>query len=82
MRYMGENIQKKFLLLLFKPASHTQVGKKLFINCFHNLQAPAPRKTEKNTTQGSNVWLNAHLNPSNVKQGVGKVIPRTNLSRQ
>ena len=46
------------LLLLLKPAAHAQVGK--------TPRAPAPQKTEDNTTQGSNQRLTAPLKPSSV----------------
>ena len=65
------------------PGGNCEVVDKL-LNSFGTLQAPAPRKTEENTTQGSNQRLTAPLNPSSfpVSNSVGKVIPHSNLSRQ
>ena len=55
------------LLLLLKPEAQAKVGKtKLFILAFATPQAPAPRKTEVNTTRGSNQRLTAPLYPSGV----------------
>ena len=55
------------LLLLLKPAPQTQVGKtKLVTNWWATSRAPAPPKTEKTTTQGSNQRLTAPLNLSSI----------------
>ena len=75
------------LLSLLKPATQAQVWKtKLFINCFHNPQAPALRRTEENTTQGSNQRLTTTLiepiQCSDVKHCGGKGIPHSILRRQ
>ena len=51
---------------------------------FATPQSPALRKTEENTTQGSNQRL-LHPEPiqrSGIKHSVGKVIPHSNLGRQ
>ena len=56
----------KWQLLLLKTAVQAQVGKiKLYINFYATLQAPAKRKTEKQT-KGSYQRLTAPLNPSNI----------------
>ena len=55
-----------FLLLQLKPSAQAQGGKQSLKNAFATPQASLPRKTQENTTQGSNQRLAAPFNHSSV----------------
>ena len=74
------------IIIIVKTSNTGQRRKNIFFLevAFATTQAPVPRKTEENATQGSNHRLTAPLNPSSalVSNSVVKVIPHSNLGRQ
>ena len=56
-----------YFIIIVKTSTTGQSGKnKIVHQMLSQPQAPAARKTEENTTQGSNQRLTAPLNPSSV----------------
>ena len=71
------------IVIIIKTSSTGPSGNKKVVYKFATPQAPAPRKTEENTTEGRTIdCILETIQRSGVKHSVGKVITHSNLSRQ